>query len=385
MRMHTSEKPYDVAVIGAGIVGLAMAYTAARRGLKVAVFERNTRAVGASIRNFGMVWPIGQPAGMLLERALRSREIYLDLARQAGFWHNPNGSLHVAHHTDEWAVLEEFAATAQGQGYQCQLLTDKKKISAKSPSVKTSGLVGALWSETEMIVDPREVIAKLPDFLAQQYEVDFHFGTAVTQIAAPYLEAGGERWQAEKIFVCGGADFETLYPEIFAESSLTKCKLQMMRTVPQPVGGASLCAGLTLTHYAAFSHCRSLAALNRRISETMPDYKKYGIHVLVSQNAAGELTLGDSHEYSSTPDPFDKDEIDRLVLDYLTTFTDFPDLQIKERWHGVYPKLTGGKTEFIAEPEPNVMIVNGLGGAGMTLSFGLAEHIFRMLIPTPVV
>lgn len=379
------QKPYDIAVIGAGIVGLAMAYTAARRGLKVAVFERNTRAVGASVRNFGMVWPIGQPAGMLLERALRSREIYHDLAKQAGFWVNPNGSLHVAYHTDEWAVLEEFAATTQGKGYRCELLTDAKKILDKSPSVKTKGLVGALWSETEMIVDPREVIAILPDFLAQQYEVDFYFGMAATQIAAPYLEAGGNRWQAEKIFVCGGADFETLYPAIFAGSNLTKCKLQMMRTTPQPDLGASLCAGLTLTHYAAFGHCQSLAALNRRISETMPDYKKYGIHVLVSQNAAGELTLGDSHEYGSTPDPFDKDEIDRLVLDYLAAFTDLPDLRIQERWHGVYPKLTDGKTEFIAEPEPNVMIVNGLGGAGMTLSFGLAEHVFNTYLHAAVV
>jgi D-hydroxyproline dehydrogenase subunit beta len=75
-----------VAVVGAGIVGLAHAYAAARRGQKVVLFERTNPAVGASIRNFGLIWPIGQPAGRLFQRALRSREIWRAISVEAGFW-----------------------------------------------------------------------------------------------------------------------------------------------------------------------------------------------------------------------------------------------------------------------------------------------------------
>ncbi|WP_154403468.1 FAD-dependent oxidoreductase, partial [Bordetella pertussis] len=46
-------KTYDVVVVGAGMLGIAHAWAAARRGLSVAVVERSQRAHGATIRNFG--------------------------------------------------------------------------------------------------------------------------------------------------------------------------------------------------------------------------------------------------------------------------------------------------------------------------------------------
>ncbi|MBF2048781.1 MAG: TIGR03364 family FAD-dependent oxidoreductase [Elainella sp. C42_A2020_010] len=363
----------EVAIIGAGIVGLAHALAAARRGLRVTVFERNPQAVGASIRNFGMIWPIGQPTGMLYQQALQSRQIWTELAPQAGFALEECGSLHLAYHRDELAVLEEFVATLPAD-HQAKLLS-ASEVAAKSPAAITDSLLAALWSPTECTVDPREAIGKLPVYLTTQFKVDFQFGKVVNQITYPQLIAGGESWTADRIFVCSGADFETLYPAIYATSGLTKVKLQMMRTVPQPNNwriGPSLCGGLTLTHYSAFAHCQSLAALKTRIETETPHFPKWGIHVMMSQNASGELVLGDSHEYGLNPDPFDRTEINQYVLDYLKQFAQAPTFEIAETWHGVYAKLPG-KTEFIAQPEPGVTIVNALSGAGMTLSFGLAE------------
>src|SRR6201996_1145228 len=109
-------------VIGAGIVGLATARALALQGFSVKVFERNDRAVGASIRNFGMVWPIGQPAGKMYERAIRSRDIWKETASRAGFWHEPVGSLHLAYHPDEWNVLKELHETFRLEGRPVQLL-----------------------------------------------------------------------------------------------------------------------------------------------------------------------------------------------------------------------------------------------------------------------
>ena len=96
---------------------------------------------------------------------------------------------------------------------------------------------------------------------------------------------------------------------------------------------------------------------------------------MASQNGLGEITIGDSHEYGWQTDPFDKPEIDRIILDYLQTFLQAPALRINQRWHGIYAKHSE-RAEYIAAPAPGVLVVNGVGGAGMSTAFGLAEEVF---------
>jgi glycine/D-amino acid oxidase-like deaminating enzyme len=137
-----------------------------------------------------------------------------------------------------------------------------------------------------------------------------------------------------------------------------------------------LAAGLTLRHYRSFAACPTLPTLETRLAAELPWYGRYGIHVLVSQHGDGSCTLGDSHEYGDTIDPFDKPLIDDLVLDYLRRFVELQDLRIAARWHGVYLKHPS-QPYVVLHPRDGVTAITGVGGAGMTLSFGLAERITR--------
>ncbi|MHB1179783.1 MAG: TIGR03364 family FAD-dependent oxidoreductase [Daejeonella sp.] len=362
-------------IIGAGIVGLATARALLLKGYSVKVFERNERAVGASIRNFGMIWPIGQATGPMYDRAQLSKSIWLQICSEAGIWHEESGSLHLAYHEDEFQVMSEYV-DANRSYRNCSILSPRETLQ-KSPGVNPKNLKGALWSPEEMIIESREAIAQVTAYLAEK-GVEFFFNTAISRVEQTKVYSGNRVWQAGEIFVCSGADFETLYPEIFLAANITKCKLQMMRLVSQPENwriGPSLCGGLSMIHYPGFKIAPSLEALERRYYREFADYLKWGIHVMVSQNGNGELTIGDSHEYGLVHDPFDKELINKLIIDYLKTFASFKKWELIQSWNGIYPKMMNGQTELILSPLEGITIINALGGNGMTLSFGLAEQL----------
>ena len=361
-----------VAVVGGGIVGLACAYQAALLGAEVQVFEQNPRAVGASIRNFGMIWPVGQ-GDATRTIADRSREIWGDLSAKFGFWSDPCGSLHLAHAEDEMQVLEEFQALRP----EAKILTREEVIDSYG-WVKQRGLVGGLFSPTELCVYSPEAVASVAAGLAGHFGVRFHFEAAVTHFEESSLWASGQKHEFDHAFVCTGHENRALFPEAFDPEKLIKCRLQMFRSKPVAPMGVMACGGLTLAHYAGFDSCPTLPALKERFAKDYPLQNANGIHILISQHVDGRLTLGDSHHYSNDVTPFNSEEVDDLILEYLNTLIDFP-LEIDERWQGVYLKRKD-EPYLVKEVKEKVTLVNGLGGAGMTLSFGLGEKVVREVL-----
>ncbi len=362
-------------VAGAGIAGLAMARALALKGYAVTVFEKNEKAVGASVRNFGMIWPVGQPSGLLYETALATKAIWKTIAGATGLWHNESGSVHTAYHRDEWDVLQELATIFAAEGRPVQLLRKDEAI-ARFPAINPANFRGGLYSATEMVVDPRVAIASVADYLAGQQNVKFVWDKAVTAVENGKIHTGHETHEADIIVLCSGADIQTLYPRVLRDNGMTTCKPQMMRFKSDDEHfsiGASLCGGLSLIHYNSFKAAGTLEALRQRYAREMPEYLAHGIHVMVSQNDKGELTVGDSHAYGGVHDPFDEMPINHLIRDYLNQFVTTHRWKLIQTWNGIYPKLTDGRSHLFAEADKGVYIFNGLGGAGMTLGLGLAE------------
>lgn len=126
----------------------------------------------------------------------------------------------------------------------------------------------------------------------------FELGAQVSRCEPPWVQSGSRVWEADRVWICAGDELQALFPEEFGQSGLIRCKLQMMRS--SPLGsrlGPVLAAGLTLAHYQGFRGCPSLAMLIRRLAAELPEHTRFGIHVMVSQNEAAELTIGDSDQY----------------------------------------------------------------------------------------
>ncbi|MCA8982915.1 MAG: TIGR03364 family FAD-dependent oxidoreductase [Planctomycetaceae bacterium] len=372
---------FDLAVVGGGILGLTHAVTAAEQGFRVLLLERHAYAQGASIRNFGMVWPIGQPFCGPYDLARSSRERWIQVASRAGFLAEPCGSLFVAHHADEWQVLGEYQQVALDQGLELELLPPDQ-VQQRSPAVNPDSLQGGLFSPWEVRVNPRQAIPAITRYLQTLPGVEVLHGACVIRAGDGSVEtADGRRWSARHILVCGGDELSLLYPHVLQNAGLRQTKLHMLRTTPQPVEfriGPHLASGLTLRHYDSFANCPSLDAVKQRIARDQPELDQYGIHVMASQTEAGELILGDSHEYGPEIEIFHKQRIDDLILRELRKVFRFPNWELQQRWVGYYAKFPGGIV-YRQTPEPGVELITGVGGNGMTLCWGLAAETLASL------
>src|SRR5579863_8683491 len=104
----TQHSGFDVAVVGAGIVGLAHALAAAKAGNRVVVIDRDPRANGASIRNFGFITVTGQERGESWSLARRTRDVWVAFAPEAGIAVEQKGLVVTLRNLEAIAVAEAF-------------------------------------------------------------------------------------------------------------------------------------------------------------------------------------------------------------------------------------------------------------------------------------
>ena len=370
---------YDLAVVGGGILGLAHAWQGAKAGLRVAVFERDAAADGASVRNFGMLAIVAQRPGPELDSARSALNAWREVAAATGLEVRQVGCLFVARHPEEMDVLAECAAQIHASGHAFTLL-DGPQAHSHAPAINNAAL-GALHSPDAWKVDQRGALAAISGWLAQVHGVTFYFGTEVQEAADGRIVAADGTWRARHIVICGGDEFARLYPGAWAVSGVTSCRLQMLRTVPQAAGfqlTPFMLGGLSLTRYSAFADCASLPALHAYQQAHQASALAHGVHVIAAQEADGSITLGDSHHYGVGVTPDDPAAVDSLILDALTDIAALPDSRIAQRWIGRYAHLSG-ETVLRLAPAPGVTAVTVTNGQGMTHGFTVAAETIRTI------
>lgn len=372
----------DLLIVGAGILGLSHAYAAARRGLKVRVFERNATALGASVRNFGQALVTGQPPGEMLELAKASRGIWAHWSRQAGFELKSNGSLLFARTALEQELLEAFCAErAVAQGYRVELLSGAALNDLYGGQFRHHR--AALRGLDDQQLYSREAIPTLIQFLQQELDVSFHFSTLVRDIEPGRVSTTAGEFSAEQIVVCSGHDYQTLLAEPIARLQPQVCRLQMLRARPRFSLNLqhALLTGLSCVHYGAFADLPQAQALKAQLHRDSPHLMEHGIHLLISPTPHGELIIGDSHAYGSDASPFNAEQVDNWMIE-LAEYTLGGRIEVVERWQGVYG--SGGPGPFsLLQVAPGVHAALMHSGVGMSVGPALAErHIARLLNET---
>ncbi|PIB91854.1 TIGR03364 family FAD-dependent oxidoreductase [Caulobacter sp. FWC2] len=371
------ERTFDLAVVGAGIVGLAHALAAARLGKRVVVVDRDAQANGASVRNFGFVTVTGQARGEVWRRARRSARVWDEIAGPAGIEVVQRGLTMVARRPEARAVLEAFLETEMAEGCAWR---DAVDLGDRLPG--QGEVLGALTSSVDLRVESRTAIPRLAAWLEAAHGVTFLRGVAVQGVETGRLETSAGAVSAETVVVCPGDDLITLFPDAFAQAEVTRCKLQMLRLaapgwrLPGPV-----MSDLGLVRYLGYAALPEAAALRVRLEAEQPAHLEHGVHLIVAQSADGSLVVGDSHHYAATPDPFARDDVDALILDeFAKVFGQAPP-PVLERWTGTYASAAGHS--LVEAPMPRVRLVTVTSGTGASTAFGLAEDVIAGLYDLP--
>jgi FAD dependent oxidoreductase TIGR03364 len=378
---------FDLIIIGGGILGLFHAYHASQKKLKVAIIERNSIPQGASVRNFGQVIP----SGMNLKWQNYGREslaIYKKLQNQTDLTIRQNGSIYLASNEEEVQLIEELNKINKDRDYESDLLT-KKECLQRFDGLKSDYCKAGLFYPEEITVDSNIMITRFQKLLIEQYGVRFFYNTTIIATSennnsCEAISSNGQKFIASKIIICGGSEFKTLHPSIYENSDLVATKLQMLQTKPQGIYAlpSNILTGLTIRRYEAFEECPSYTTIKSKEVSTSFD-KKFGIHILFKQSLDGSIIIGDSHEYADAKDidvlGYDLNmEIDTFMINEAKKIIDLPTFEIQKRWFGIYSQC---KTQDIFEhnPSPNIHIVTGIGGKGMTGSAGFSKQKINLI------
>jgi glycine oxidase len=168
MKAPLPDKPYDVAVVGGGIIGLACAWSAARRGLSVVVLERDRLGSGASEVAAGMLAPVTEAdfgEDDLLELNLAAAERWpafaaeLAAASGLGTGYRETGALVVAADRDDAEELQRLAELHAALGLPSRWLGPREARALEpglSPRVR-----GAIHAPRDHQADPAATVRAL--------------------------------------------------------------------------------------------------------------------------------------------------------------------------------------------------------------------------------
>jgi FAD dependent oxidoreductase TIGR03364 len=355
-------------VAGGGILGTWHALALRRAGYAVDHLEADAAPTGASVRNFGLLWVSGRRSGVELDVARRSRRLWEEVARDApGIGFRPNGSLTLARTEGERKAMESFAQHPDASDRSIVFL-EPAEVVTRNPAVR--GVIeGGLHCAADAMVEPRRALGALREHLEALGHYAFHAGRRVVAFDdRGLIDAGGTRWEADLVIVATGTAFDHLAGTKQVASRLRRVRLQMMETAPfDATLTTSVADADTMRYYPAYD------VIDRApLGEQGPVAAAHHLQLLMVQRADGGLTIGDTHAYD---EPFDfalsEDPSDELLA-RAGALLGQPVPPVTRRWEGVYAQCVDGDVCLREELAPDVWMVTGPGGRGMTCAPGIA-------------
>jgi L-2-hydroxyglutarate oxidase LhgO len=361
----------QVLVVGAGVVGLAIARTAALAGHDVTIVEKTGGiANGVSSRNSevihaGLYYPTNTLRALL---CVRGRRLLYEFCASHGVAYRKCGKLVVATNEAELAKVGAILTQSRINGVEGTEMIGGNAARAMETELSC---VGALWSPETGIVDSHGYM------LALWGEIEDRGGAIAFETTVECMSYKAPHWQVQ----FGGRDAGMMQFDgvvnaagLGAQSLARRIEGYPSEKVPRLVLGKG--------NYFGFA---GRPVFSRLIYPTPIDG---GLGVHVTLDLAGRMRFGPDVEWiteeSYTVDPRRADSFYAQIRTY---FPALPDGSLVPDYAGIRPKLSGqgeGQADFmIGGPAdhgmPRLVNLFGIESPGLTSSLAIGEEVTKLL------
>jgi L-2-hydroxyglutarate oxidase LhgO len=356
-----------IVIIGAGVTGLASAWSLARRGHEVVVLERHRRAgLDTSTHNSGVIhaglyYPPDSLKAML---CVEGRDRLKAFCRQHGVPFHESGKLIVATEASEEPQLEPVAANASASGVDVELV-DAAFVRAREPHVRATR---ALWSPHTGWIDADAYVAAL------QRQVEACGGHVLPGSPVLGVEAVG-----------GHVEVVTPHERIEAATVVNAAGLFADDV-------SAMCGGESFTIYPCRGEYAELtpraSGLIRGLVYPVPHQSGHGLGVHLTRTASGTVWVGPTIRYQDRKDDYEgaREALEAFVEPTRRMLPRVTLADLRLGGSGIRAKLhpaTERFADFLIRRDarqPWLVQAAGMDSPGLTASLAVGERVAQAVI-----
>ena len=351
---------YDIAIIGAGIVGAMTARELTKYNVSVCVLEKeNDVALGATKANSAIVHAgfDAKPNSLKARLNVRGSEMMPKVAQELGVKYKNNGSLVLGFDENDRKVIDELFERGIKNGVKGLKILDSDELHTLEPNISPNAKY-ALYAPSGAIVCPYELcIAAMGNAMDNGAELKLNFKVTDIKENGGYYTVSSDTDSVDAAYIINASG---LYSD----------------DVARMVGDDSFDIHPRRGEYILLDkECGTLTC--RTIFRTPSDKGK---GILISPTVDGNFLCGptavdmtDKEDKSTTADGFDK-----IIAEARQNIESIPFNKTITSFCGL--RAVGSTGDFIINsPKPSFINAAGIESPGLSASPAIAEYIIELL------
>lgn len=368
---------YDVLVIGAGIIGSAIAYFLSKEKMKVAVFEKGNIGEGTSNACDGIVFLQSKKPGISLKLALESIHILEKLRHEfeRDIEYEQKGGLVIIDSEIEKKALSQKAKEHQAFGIEVQMLDTEETL--KIEPFLSKEILGSTYCKLDGSINPIALTLAFAE-AAIKNGIDFYQSTEIENFIYENSRIIGiisnkqEKFFADKIVLATGIYSNKLLSKINIQLPIKPRRGQVI--ISEPIA--------PLLNHALLSGRYLAAKLFPEMFEDLTNpLNQMGIGLVIEQAKSGNLLIGSTREFVGENKETTFQGIEYILKHAISIIPSLEDINIIRTFSGLRPYTVDG-LPIISKliPHDNLFIAAGHEGDGITLSAITGKLIKQMVL-----